>query len=261
MSNLCARLGRRRLRRLRQWFLRRRRRVHRWLLRRRRRVHRWLLRRLRRLYRRCGWRLRRGHRWCLRSPGGVAPWCPRGPRPGCGHGRPATAVVQLSPGARRNAGDGVIVAGCSLLGPPAAIPLRRCAHHRSGPLNRGELGHRLRGIGARAEREPGQLPRGAAAGGAGEQLDQDRHRANQDRRYPCDPHGHQAGQPGFGRALHDDRSVVAIPDSGAGGSLPRGGADGYPSRVGVPSARSAWAAASCNWNDWIKPRNQVAKGR
>jgi hypothetical protein len=248
VTNLYALLGLGRLRWLRQWFLRRVRRIHRGFLRRLRRLrrlHQGFLQRLRRLRHRGGWflrrlrRLRRGHRWCRRGFAEVTLWCARRFRPGCDHGLPATGVHRLIPRPRRNAGAGMAARGF-LLGPPAATVRCRPARHRSSRVNRRELGQPLRGIAARAEREPGQLPRGTAAGGAGEQLDQDRHPANQDRRYPCDPHGHQAGQPGMGRALHDDRSVVAISSFGAGGLLPRDG------EMATPQAATAQLAKKRN---------------
>jgi hypothetical protein len=213
-----------------RWFLRGLRRGHRWFLRGLRRGRRWFLRGHRWVLRWFLGRLRRGHRWCLRGFGGVTLWCLLGLRPGCDHGRPATGVLRLTPRPGRNAGPGRTVARGSLLG-PAAILLRRRAGRRSRWVKQRGLGHLLRGIAALAEREPGHLLRGIAATGAGEQPDQDRHGANHDRRYPRDPHGHQAGHPGFGRALHDDRSVVATSHFGVGGSLPRGGADAYPSRA------------------------------
>jgi len=141
---------------------------------------------------------------CLRGYGGLAPRGLWGLRPGCDHGRPATGVLRLTPGPTWNAGPGMTVARVSLLGPAAAILLRRCSDQRSGRVKRRELGRLRRGIAAVAEREPGQLPRGIAAAAAGEQLDQDCQRANDDRRYPRDPHGYEAGHPAFGRPCHDE---------------------------------------------------------
>jgi hypothetical protein len=233
----CARLGLRRL----QWLgrllrLRRFRRGHRWCRRGIRRGHRGCRRGIRRGHRGCRRglrglrRLRRGHRWCLRGFGGVTPKCLGGLRPGCDHGRPATVVLRLTPRPMRNAGPGMTLARGSLLGPAAAILLRRCAGQRGGRVKRREPGRRVRGIAAGTEREPGQLLRGIAGAGAGEQPNQDCQPANCERHDPRDPHGYQAGHPGLRRALHDDLSVVAISHFGGGGLLPRGGADGYPSR-------------------------------
>jgi hypothetical protein len=234
----CARLGLGRLQRLgRLLRLRRFRRGHR-CRRGLRRDHRWCRRGLRRDHRRCRRGLRglrrllRGHRWCLRGFGGVTPKCLRGLRPGCDHGRRATRILRLTPRPMRNAGPGMTVA--SLLGPAAAILLRRRAGHRGGWVKRrepGRLGRLLRGIGSGTEREPGQLLRGIAAAGAGEQPNQDCQPANCERHNPRDPHGYQAGHPGLRRAVHDDLSLAAMSNFGGGGLLPRGGADGYPSRA------------------------------
>jgi hypothetical protein len=102
------------------------------------------------------------------------------------------------------------LAKSSLLGPPAAILMRRCglcplsllrglrAEYRSGWFEQRELGQLLRGIAVVVEREPGELLRGiAAVVGAGEQPGQDRHHANHERRYPRDPHSRKASQREF----------------------------------------------------------------
>ena len=87
---------------------------------------------------------------------------------------------------------------------------------RSYRVKGSEVGQQLRSIAAVGEREPGELPRGIAAVGAGEQSAHDRQHAYHDRGDPGDPDGRKASQFDFGRIPHDEEHfrVYRIFESG-----------------------------------------------